>query len=98
MTEKEIIDLFNKRGFINMNSTLKDDEVIKLSFCKRDLNDPIRYNIDVNCKDNECKLYTVINPGMIEISSPAFSQFEDDERFNMFTRIFVNVLHKVLFN
>lgn len=94
MTTKEINEIMTKRGYTLMAETAGDKYKI-LHYADMNLDDKERLNVTVWPESNELLLYTIVNPGLITVSTDRISPASDDNRFLKFERFIKDVIKKI---
>ena len=94
MTVKEADNIMTKRGYTLMAESAGDKHKI-LHYADVNLDDPARLNVTVFPDKDEFLLYTIVNPGVITISTPKAGSLGDDKHFLKFETFIKDVIKKL---
>lgn len=89
---KHYEELMDKRGYMLMMHT---SDYSFLSFATKDFDSPIRLAVQILVENNTIRLFEVINPGLITVSTEYVSGADDDKRFTQFEGYIKRVLEKI---
>lgn len=89
---KHYEELMDKRGYILMMHTF---DYSFLSFATKDFDAPIKLAVQILVETNNVRLFEIINPGLITVSTEYVSGADDDKRFKQFEGYIKLVLEKI---
>lgn len=89
---KEYNELMDKRGYA-LTIYLSDYSI--LDYRTKDINADIIISVKIIPRDNLMKLYKIINPGLITVSTEFVSGADDDKRFTKFEEYLKHVIQKI---